>query len=441
LFTPAAERVAAQAPPVAPTSAEPIPQPVGADVAGSDIPDPPAQNATALQKMVTQSAEDRMTPQFRDDNVYVPGTVYSPGVERPEAMRDFAPATGGNLSAALAHKMYYNMDAEYRGAFDKLVKKNNDVMVDGIHARLGDANSRDAAFEEAKELMPGQVGLFDRERPVDSQPIVDEIKNTLAGPAGKRDSVKSLFEKILPKLENADGNLEDMPSMIKGVRDDITDKLYDKSPTVEGNAARTARNQLQNLLRVVDRVIASGLPGTKYQDYLSNLSSALGEVSRQDFLQRYLTGPKKLTDLAGNLIFQKVQNMLGDIQAHHADRTGDAKEVSMDDINYIEAVRNELAAKDMLARRASVPGSPTIQLGNVSGVLGNGPMGAGVRGAAEIAAHAVLALKTAGVGNAALAAYRYIYRPMVDAANNRQSAAATAEAKQRLLDTTPRSSQ
>src|SRR4029077_17015642 len=150
-------------------------------------------------------------------------------------------------------------------------------------------------------------------------PVVDEIKDILASPAGKRGGVTSTLNAILPKLyegNDVNGQLESLPSMLKGVRDDITDKLYDKSPTVEGNAARTSRNQLQAVLAVVDRVIGEGLPGTRYQDYLSNLSAALGQVAKQDFLQRYLTGSKKLTDLAGNLLLNKVQGLLNVIQQH-----------------------------------------------------------------------------------------------------------------------------
>lgn len=415
-----------------------VPQSVGA-AASRDLTNlalitavTPAQKATALQKMVNQSAEDRMSPQGRDDNVYVPG------VERPEAMRDFTPAAEGELSSPLAHKALYNTDSNYHDQFDAQVKKNNGVMVDQLGDLMGDANSRDAAMTEAKELMPGPVGLFNGEKPVDAQPIVDEIKDILASPAGKRDAVISQLGSLLPKLYDWDGNLETMPSMLKGIRDNITDRLYDKSPTAEGNAARTARSQLQDVLAVVDQKIGEGLPGTKYQDYLANLSAALGQVSKQDYLQKFLTGPRKLTDPAGQLVFRKVQAMLEDIQAHQADRTGGAKELTMPEINQIEAVRNELAAKDALDRRAGVRGSPTTQLTNATGVLGSGPLGAAIKGGAEVALHAGLAATTGGIGNAALASYRFIVKPAIDAAKANQAAAALAATKQRLLDTTPR---
>ncbi len=306
-------------------NAEPIPQSAGAAASrematpGSIPPETPAQKATALQKMVNQSAEDRLTPQGRDDAVYVPG------VERPEAMRDFAPAAEGEMSTALEHKTFYNTDSNYHDQFDEQVKKNNGVMVDQLSNLFGDANAREAAMDEAKELMPGPVGLFDDQKPVDAQPIADRINEILASPAGKRDAVASQLNRILPKLYDADGNLETLPSQLKGIRDDITDKLYDKTPTSEGNAARTAKNQLRDVLGVVDTTIGAGLPGTKYQDYLTNLSAALGQVSKLDYLQKFLTGPRKLTDLAGNLQFRKVQNMLEDIQAHQADPTGGAK--------------------------------------------------------------------------------------------------------------------
>ncbi len=397
------------------------------------LPEPtPAQKATALQKMVNQSAEDRLTPQGRDDNVYVEG------VARPESMRDFSPAEEGAVSAALAHKTDYYMDSNYRGRHDAIVKENNNVMKDHLDGLIQDANARDAAMNEARELMPGPTGLFDGERPVDAQPIVDTINGILSGPANKRGAVRTMLNGILDNLNDANGNLENLPSMLKGVRDDITDKLYDKSPTVEGNAARTASNQLRTVLSVVDDTIASGLPGTRYQDYLTNLSEALGKVSKLDFLQKYITGSKKLTDLSGNLLFNKVQGLLNDIQAHHADRTGGAKELTMSEINQIEAVRNELAAKDLLDRRSKVPGSPTAQIQNAAGILGSGPLGAAVKGGAELALHAGLAATTGGLGNAALGGYRFIVRPAMDAARLQQEAAIAAARRARLLDTTPR---
>jgi hypothetical protein len=222
------------------------------------------------------------------------------------------------------------------------------------------------------------------------------------------------------------------------VRDDISDKLYDKTPTKEGNAARVARNQLEAVQDVLDRVIGQGVEGTKYADYLTNLRNALGEVDKLDYLQQFLTGPRKLTDLAGNLQFRKVQNMLEDILAHHADRTGGARYLSADDINEIEGVRNELAAKDLLDRRAAVRGSPTTQLTNASGILGSGPLGAGVRAAGEVALHGIAAATTSGIGNAALGAYRFIAKPMMAAAEERATAAKLEATKARLLDTTPR---
>lgn len=393
--------------------------------------DTPAQRATALQKLVNQSAEDRLTPQGRDD------AVYFPGVERPEAMRDFSPAPIGETSSAIQHKVLYNTDTNYHDQFDARVKKNNDVMVEGLHDMFGDANARDAAMNHAKTLMPGSIDLFAGEKAVDARPIAARINDILAGPAGKRDAVRNQLNAILANLKGADGNLEQMPSMLKGVRDDITDKLYDKTPTVEGNAARTARNQLQEVLGVVDDTIGKGLPGTKYKDYLANLTSALGQVSKLDYMQQFLTGPKKLTDPAGHLQLTKINKMLDDIQKHHADRTGGAPQMTMDEINMIEAARNELAAKDLLDRRGAVRGSPTAQLTNASGILGSGPLGAGVKGAAEALTHAGLAATTGGVGNALLGGYKYIVKPAVQAAKDRKAAQALAATKNRLLSTAP----
>lgn len=420
--------------PAAPVSdGMPAPQGVGADTtAPGSIPEPtPVQKAVTLQKMVSQSAEDRLTPQGRDDNVYFPGVV------RPEAMRNFTPAADGEMSTALEHKTLYNTDSNYHDQFDAQVKKNNDVMVDGLNDMFGDANSREAAMEDARALMPGSVHLFDNETPVDAQPIADKINSILAGPAGKIDGVSNTLKKILPKLQDADGNLETMPSQIKGIFDDINNKLFDKSPTTEGSEARQAASQLQDVKKTVSDVIGGGLPGTSWDDYLTNLSGALGRVNKLDFMQRYLTGSKKLTDLSGNLQLRKVQGMLEDIQKQSAQKTGGARQMTMDEINTIEAARNELSAKKLLDDRAGVRGSPTAQLTNAAGALGSGPLGAAVRGAGELGTQALLLKTTGGLGNAALAIHRGIVKPALAASKAVKAANALAAQKARLLDTEP----
>lgn len=429
---------------VKPDAAPPatVPAPVAASTVGAKqhvagegiegegtIPEPtPAQKATALQKAVNQSAEDRLTPQGRDDNVYVPG------VERPEAMKDFSPAPEGQMSTALQHKTLYNTDSNYHDAFDAQVKKNNAVMVDYLHDMIGDANTRDAAMEHARELMPGPVGLFDKEKPVDVQPVVDTINKILAGPKGKIDGVISNMRNILPKLKDADGNPETMPSMLKGVFDDINNKLYDKSPTKEGNEARQARDQLTDVKAALSEVIAKGLPENKWTDYLGNLSAALGQVSKYDFMQKYLAGTKKLTNGSGDLQLNKVQTMLDDIYQQHANRTGGAKEMTMDEINRVEAVRNELQLKKLLDDRAAVRGSPTVQLGTGAGIMGSGPLGSAIKTVAEGGAHLAAAHLTAGVGNVGLLALKG-YRAGKQAKAEQKAANALAATKARLLDT------
>jgi hypothetical protein len=415
----------------------------GADVTREPIPElTPAQKATALQKMVGQPAEDRLSPQGRDD------AVYFPGVERPEAMKDFSDAPEGQMSTALEHKALYNTDSHYHDQFDAQVKKNNAVMTDGttlpdgtrvagLKDMFGDANARDAAMEDARALMPGSVKLFDGEKETSIQPIVDKVNEILSSGKGKIDAVANNLRPILKKLYDADGNPETLPSQIKGIYDDINNKLYDRTPTKEGNEARQASDQLKAVKAVVSDVIGAGLPGTKWADYLTNLSGALGQVNKFDYMQQFLTGSKSLWGSDGMLQFNKVNKMLEDIRQRSADPTGGARQMTMDEINKIEAVRNELAAKDLLDKRAGVRGSPTVQLANAAGGLGSGPLGAGIKGAAEAALHAGLAATTGGVGNAALAGYRYIVKPAVQAARDQRAANTLEATKQRLLDTTP----
>jgi hypothetical protein len=400
-------------------------QRAGASVGAASSRDIPATAALA----------DQLTPpQGRDDATYVPD------VTRPEAMKDFGPAAPGEpMSASAEHKVLYNTDPDYKERFDAVVRENNGVMThDLIDGLIGDANSRKAAMDEADKLMPGPVGLFHDQRPVDAQPIVDEINDILNGPKGKLDAVKTTLGRVLASLYDKNGQLETLPSMLKGVRDNINHKLYDNTPSDEGAAARNSRDQLKAVQSVVDGVISEGVPGTKYQDYLKNLSAALGQVDKLDFLQKYLTGPKQLTGPDGLLQLNKVQQMLKDIEAHHDDETGGAKQLTMPEINRIEAVRNELQAKDLLDRRMKVPGSPTVQIASGAGILGSGPLGMGIKRAGEAALHLGLFKTTGGLGNAALVGYRYGIQPAMEARSAARAAAEMAARKERLLDTTPR---
>lgn len=419
--------------PTAP-SAPPEPNSVGAAATppADIVPLTAAQKAANLQKMVNQSAEDRLTPSGRDDNVYVQG------VERPEVMKNFAPAAEGEVSTSVQHKVDYNTDSNYHDNYDAIVKKNNDIMNDKLGDLIGDANSREDAMKNARSLMPGSVGLFDDQKPVDLSPVADTINRILSSGAGKVDGVVNTLKKILPKLNDSAGNLETMPSQIKGILDDVNNKLYDKSPTTEGNDARIASNQLREVKDALSSVIGSGLPAGKWDAYNSNLSAALGQVNKQDYLQQYLTGTKKLTNRSGDLQFGKVDNMLQDIQKHNGDNTGGAKELSDDEINTIESVRNELAAKDLLEKRGSVRGSPTAQIQNAAGILGSGALGAAVRHGSVMATHAAIAASPlAGWGNAALGAYQGIVKPAMKAGAETRAANALIERKRINLDTSP----
>lgn len=434
LSTPAARAVqAADANPLIseePTPASaPQPQSVGA-AASRDMTAPeaipaetPEQKLTNLGKSITQSAEDRAGPQQEDHTVYVPG------VERPLAARVFSPQN------SLDDKTLRATDPEYRTQQEAIERRNNQTMVDLLGNDAGDDNALKQAHDDRDEVAPPAQQLFENEKPVDASPLVQHIDSVLAGPDGKREAVVRTLTSVKKSLFDADGNIETLPSQLYGARKNITD-LLKKGVGDGADDARASKSILSGLLDKMDPIINDGAP--KYQTYLDQFHEASQPINQMEFLQKYQTGQKKLTNVHGYLELRKVQKMLDDVyQGQKAGGINLAKSLTNDQVQNIVNVRNELAAQALKDRLAAVKGSDTTQMMNRTGILGDGPLGTAVKGAAEMGAHALLFHTTGGLGNAVMALHRGVVRPAREAARASRQENALVARKAQLLGTQP----
>lgn len=417
-------------PPDPTASVAPAPQSVGAASSRemSDPPLPPKTKVEALndmQKAVLQSAEDRIGPTMRDD------TIHIPGVRRTLATRHFTPEN------ALDDKVFRATDPAYRRAAEAIERENNDVLKDAFLTHAGDPNALGVAYAEREAVSPTALRVFEGEAPVDASPLLTEINQVLAGPEGRRDAIKRIFTGLRNALvREGDDVLAMDPSHLYGYRKDVTDKLK-KGATGSGDEAadmRTAKELLTQLLPTIDATITTGAP--KFGDYLAQWAALSKPIDQMEFLQKYLTGSGKIVNDQGYLLPNRVQKLLTDIYEGQKARGGNkAKTLTSEQIDTIEGIRNELAYVALRDRNASVRGSDTTQQANRTGIMGDGPLGRGLRGAAEVGAHLALAPTTGGVGNAALMGWRQVVKPMRDAANEKFNAARTAQRKAELLAT------
>src|SRR5215472_16484790 len=433
-------------------SPQPQPQPVGAEATSAPIPPKtPGQAARDLHTMAEQTAEDRAqsvtkpgktTPTLYDDTPYVtdiPGGTLPP---RMMAERDFDP------QVALDHKTSYMEDTNFRAAVDDLERRRNQGMTDLLKQDAGDKLLLEKAEEHRAEVSPKELRVFDNEQPVDpdlAQGFRDKVDSLLTGPDAKRGAIRSIIQDVRNSLDDAKGNLETQPSQWYGARKNITDYLRKGKGTGEvADNVRAVRQELTDMLPDIDQVIGSGAP--KFGDFLSEWAGRSQRINQMEFLQQYLpTGSKSLYDKDGGLRFERLNAMIKDIaRGRDAKGVNAAKSLTDEQIQNIENVRNELAAKSLRQKMEKVPGSPTAQLLEAMAKRGQGVVGKAFRTAGDLAAHSAAAY-AASKGypgfNQALSLYQTIGRPMREQRKLQRAQAANeatiAEMKRRLLSDEP----
>jgi hypothetical protein len=353
-----------------------------------------------------------------------------PGVQRLLAARDY------NQPHALDDKVARAQDPAYRQRAEAVERENNNIMVDLLRNDARDDIALDQAYRDREAVRPGPLHVFDNEQPVSAADVLREIDQALQSDIGKRDAVRPILERIRSGLFDRDGNLEEAPSLLYGVRQNITDYLKKgRGSGDEAAAIRLGKDILEGLLPTLDRTISEGAP-TYGSVYLPAYRQASIPINQMEFLQKYQTGSGKLTGQGGNLQLSKVQKMLDDIyQGRSVDGIHPAKSLTQQQIDNVIAVRNELAALDLQDRLAKVKGSDTFQQIQRGAPQPDTPGRVAVRGATDMGVHALLALKTGGIGNAVYGGYSNIYRPARQAALQRKVDQAIAARKEQLLQT------
>jgi hypothetical protein len=372
------------------------PQPVGAQVTPPNLTTAgltPGDIAKSEQSQLLQTANDR-APTGKDTAEYVPG------VQRTLGAVDFSPIN------ARDEKVLSATDPAFKENVAKREQNNNTVMKDYYHDTIGagDPKQLENLEEAATEKVKGSLAkAFDNSTPVatsDVQGVVDGLDKILSGPAGKRDAVAPVITNVRSKFFDANGNLETDPETLYGARQNITDKLSSAGQLDAGN--KLAKSQLIDAKNMVDQMISTTSPN--FPTYLKDVAEAKKPVAAMSYLQDYLTGSKSLTDIRGNLQFNRVQKMLDNTVTQRASpgfttANSEAKALSPEQMQGLFNLRNELAAMNHKDYLASTKGSDTTQLLSDAARAKSGVVGNALRTAGDYAVHAGLAKTTFGLGN------------------------------------------
>jgi len=420
----------AEPPPVPPVE-PPVPGSVGA-AASREGTDPsvltaktPAQALTDFTTSVQQTVRDRARPGVKPDTIEDHAT-YVPGVKRLESARVFDPEIAGN------HDALMDIDPAYKAAVDKYEQENiHDVLKSKYQQMEGTQNTTEAIKEQRKAVSPDALGVFENERPVDGQPILDLINEIRDGPSGKSEAVTNTLNRIEKSLYDKNGNLEVLPSQYYGARRNLME-IRDSGPmTKEGAEARTARRELGRVGDVMDRVIGEGSNG--YKDvYLPQWAHFSRLIDQQEYLQSKTLGAGKITGPNGNITWNGIQKLLEQI-AIDKKKTGNsrAKTLTEDQLNDMVAIRNELAALKYRNDLAKSNGSPTVKKAAAAARLGAPVMGLSPE-AIDAVIHTVLAKTTFGSGNMV---YQFVGKPYLERRRQRKADAIMETTKNRLMNT------
>ena len=361
--------------PEPPPPAEAVPGSVGAAASREGTPASVIETKTPTQALndfvtsVQQTQLDRSRPgqepfTSEDHNTYVPG------VTRLESACVFNPELSGN------HDALMDIDPSYKAAVDKFEQDNvHDVLKDKFQQMAGTDNTVEALKEQRKAVSPDALKVFENERPVNGQPIVDLINEIRDGPTGKSEAVTNTLNRIEKSLYDKNGNLEVLPSQYYGARRNLME-IRDSGPmTKEGAEARTARRELGRVGEVMDRVIGEGSNG--YKDvYLPQWAHFSRLIDQQQYLQSKTIGGGKVTGQNGNLTWNGMQKLLEQILIDKR-KPGNsrAKTLTEDQLDNMVAIRNELAALKYRDEFAKANGSPTVKKSAAAARLGSPVLG------------------------------------------------------------------
>ncbi len=298
--------------------------------------------------------------------------------------RTYAQSTNNPGVAALENGLR-SSDPNFNNMYNQKMAANAGKRLDAVQGVIGAPEDIDAA-EAARDAATGTArdAAFANTKPVDAQPVVDQINGILASPDGKRDAVVRSLNPILAKLQTSDGSaLESDAGQLYGVRKAINDALAAKG-TQEGSDAAAATRQMVQVKNTLDGVIESGSPG--FGDYIKTYS----DMSRPIDEMRYLQG-RNLTNSRGELQLSNLDSTIKAIQSQqNLPGARQADSVSPEKLAQLQALRTDMARQTSLDATKPLGSNTTQTLAtnaltqSMAGGMASGGLAGGLAGAAAL---------------------------------------------------------
>ena len=311
------------------------------------------------------------------------------------------------------------VQAEKPQAFAQQWAGNDDVrnqVLSSLTGTPGDIDSaiayRDATTSQAR------TAAFADAKPVDAQPVVDQVNQLIAQNAG-RPTVQGPLQQVLNQLEvkvpdptvdpatglpTPGATIEQAvsdPATLYNVRKYIGDII---SPKAAGTAqdGRAAAAQLMTLKPVLDDTIESGAPG--YKDYIAQYDALSQPIDGMQALQKL-----NLYDASGNVTLPKIDNAIKSLTAQqNAPGYKLADSITPEQMGQLVALRDNMrqAGQSNLGRSL---GSNTFQ---------NFATNSLINAAGSHAGHAVGAVLSAAGADAAVGPLGMVAAPLGYAASH-----------------------
>jgi hypothetical protein len=306
-----------------------------------------ASRATGFNYRMAQGANTKF-----DNAEYVPGS-------KPTLAEQTADPTLAAQQRVMADN---NKD------FSAHDQANNEARIDYFDSLAGTPTTLEA-LESAREDQAAKdiAAAFENKSDANAQPVVDLIKQRLAGPAGKLSPVRQALTEVSDALQKADGSgPETDPEMLYGVRKQINYLLSKNGQRANpGYADATVTSNLQAVKSALDDAIEPAAPG--YQKYLENYAAASRPIDTQEFLQSWR---QSLLSQGSKLTLSGVNRMMKDIGGKlSADGVNTAKSIDDDTMEGLFNLRQDLLRESnrTLGKHA---GSDTQQNQTIAGELG-----------------------------------------------------------------------
>ncbi len=241
------------------------------------------------------------------------------------------------------------------------------------------------AFDRSEKWKSDVEPIAARAKPADLQPAVDWLENILSDPrVQERDEVRSVFEPMLKKLYDQDGNLKTDARAVWGMHDNLQSKLL-KSKDIT-SAERYVIGELNDYKKVIDGVMNEATDN-QFQVALDNFAEASKAINSGELLRDFRP---KLTNAKGDVMAQRFHKFVVDI-AEARGHSGIDPAMDISDATMAGLIRiNEDLKRAGLIDLGKARGSPTDLFGTLARGMGIG------------AAHLGAGMVSPGMGNVIL---------------------------------------